>query len=63
MVFSGDLFQFVVINAHTPPSDSPSRDELMALILNNSHTTVFGDYLNQKHPFGIRDRIDDPGVK
>ena len=41
MIFSGGLIQFAIINAHTPPGNSSSGNELITLILNDSHTTLF----------------------
>jgi len=63
MIFLGGLIQFAVINAHALSGNSPSGNELVTLILNDSHTTLFWNYLNWAHPFIIGDRIDDPSVK
>ena len=60
MIFSGGLIQFAIINTHVPSGNSPSGNELVMLILNDSHTTLFWNYLNWAYPFAIGDRIDDP---
>ena len=63
MIFPGGLIQFAIINPHAPPGNSPRGDKLVALILNDGHTTLFWNHLDWAHPFTIGDRIDDPCVK
>jgi len=46
MIFSGSLIQSAVINAYAPPNNNPSRNELIMVILDDSHATLFRNYLN-----------------
>jgi len=63
MIFLGGMIQPTAINAHAPPINSPSRNELIMLILNDGHSTLFRNYLNWTHAFTILDRIDDTSIK
>jgi len=63
MIFLGGLIQSMTINTHSPPNHSPSRDELVSLILNDGHSTLFGNYLNWTYPLTIWDKVDDSSIK
>jgi len=53
MIFPGGLIQSTIINTYSLPNYSPSRDELVSLILNDGHPNLFGKYLNRTHPLTI----------
>ena len=63
MIFLGGLIQSTIINAHVPPGNSPRKNELIMLILDDNYGTLFRDSLKWTHPFTIRDRLDDPSIK
>jgi hypothetical protein len=39
MILPGGLVEFLIINAHTPTCDRPLMNELILLIMDNSHST------------------------
>jgi len=53
MIFPGGLIQYTIINTHSSPHHSPSRNELVALIFDDSHPTLLGNYLNWTHQLTI----------
>jgi hypothetical protein len=59
MMLPGGLVEFPIINAHTPTSDHPLRNELILLIMDDSRSTFLQRHLNWTHPFTIKNRVDD----
>ena len=63
VVFMGGCVQLPVVNTHTPPCNCSSWDQLIFLIFNNSHTSLFRDNLYWGYPLVIRDRVDNPSIQ
>jgi hypothetical protein len=59
MILPGGLVEFPIINAHTPTSDRPLRNELILLIMDDSHSTFLWHHLYWTKPFTIGNRVDD----
>jgi len=62
MIFAGGLIQPTVMNAHVQYGNSPSRNELIMLILDDRHSILFWNYLNWTYLSTIGDRVDDYSI-
>jgi hypothetical protein len=63
MILPSGLVEFPIINAHTPTSDCPLRNELILLITDDSHSTFFQHHLCWTDPFTIGNRVDDSSLE
>jgi hypothetical protein len=63
MILPSGFVEFSIINAHMPTSDSPLRNEFIALILDNHHTTLLWHHLYCTHPLTIRNRVNNCSLK
>jgi hypothetical protein len=45
MILPGGLVEFLIINAHAPTSDRLLRNELILLIMDDSHSTFLRHHL------------------
>jgi hypothetical protein len=63
MILPGGLVEFPIINAHMPTSDRPLRNELILLIMDDSHSTFLRHHLYWTDSFTIRNRVDDSSLE
>jgi hypothetical protein len=63
MILPSGLVEFSIINAHTPTSDCPLRNELILLITDNSHSTFLQHYLYWIDSFTIKNKVDDSSLE
>jgi hypothetical protein len=63
MILPGGLVVFPIMNAHTPTSDRPLRNELILLITDDDHSTFLRYHLYWIDPFTIENRVDDPSLE
>jgi hypothetical protein len=63
MNLPGGLVEFLTINAHTPTSDCPLRNELILLITDNNHSIFLQHDLYCTDTFTIENRVDDSSLE
>jgi hypothetical protein len=63
MILPGGLVEFLIINVHTLTSDHLLRNELILLIMDDSHSTFLQHHLYWTDPFTIENRIDDSNLE
>jgi hypothetical protein len=50
MILPGAFVKLSIINAHSPTSDGPLRNEFIFLILDDHHTTLLWHHLHWTYP-------------
>lgn len=63
MVLLGGEIQFPVIHTNLPPSHNSGGDELIVVVSNHSHTTLFGHALHRAYPATVGNWINDPCIE
>jgi hypothetical protein len=63
MIFRSSFVELSVVDTHPPTGDSSLRNEFIFLIVDNSHSTLLWHHLYWTDPFGVRNRIDNSGLK
>jgi hypothetical protein len=56
MIHPGGFVEFSIINAHSPASDVPLRNEFIFLILDDCHTTLLWHHFHWTYPLTVRNR-------
>jgi hypothetical protein len=63
MILPSGLVEFSLINAHTPTSDRPLRNELILIITDDSHSSFLQHHMYWTDPFTIKNRLDDSSLE
>jgi hypothetical protein len=63
MIFLSSFVEILVVDAHPPTGDSPLRNELIFLIVDNRHSTLLQHHMYWINPFTVRNRIDNSRLK
>jgi hypothetical protein len=63
MIFPSSFVELLVVDAHPPTGDSPLRNELIFVIVDNRHSTLLRHHLYWTNSFTVRNRIDNSSLK
>jgi hypothetical protein len=63
MIFLSSFVELPIVDAHSPIGDSPLRNELIFLIVDNHHSTLLRHHLYWTDPFTITNWIDNSSLK
>ena len=62
MILPRSLVEFPIVNTHPPSRREMLSDQLILVIWNNCHPSLFRHYLNGTNPLTIRHGLDNLGV-
>jgi hypothetical protein len=63
MIFPSSFIELPVVDAYPPTGDSPLRNDLIFLIVDNHHSTLLRHHLYWTDPLSVRNKIDNSSLK